>query len=137
MTHWSNSYIGLPWAPGGRDRDGLDCWGCVRLVYQEVAGIELDPLTGAYVTAEEREDIAAIVAGEMAHGPWVSCETGHERELDIALFRCFGLQSHVGVIVGSGMMLHATAGQESAIERYTDGRWAPRFMGAWRHKSRS
>lgn len=134
MTHWSRSYIGLPWVPGGRDAQGCDCWGLARLVYRDVAGIALDPLNGLYVTAEEREDIAAIVAGEMAHGPWRAVAPGAERELDVLLFRCLGLQSHVGVVAGRGLMLHATAGQTSAIERYQDGRWRPRLCGIFRHR---
>lgn len=134
MTHWSRAYIGLPWLPGGRDAQGCDCYGLISQVYQDVAGIALDPLNGLYVTAEEREDIAAIVAGEMAHGPWRAIEPGSERELDVLLFRCLGLQSHVGVVAGRGLMLHATAGQTSCIERYQDGRWRPRLSGIFRHK---
>ncbi|MBS4019528.1 MAG: C40 family peptidase [Dechloromonas sp.] len=132
--HWSARYIGLPWLPGGRTRDGVDCWGLMTLVYAEVAGVPLDPLNGLYVTAEEREDIARIVDGQCAHGPWVKVEAGDEREMDILLFRCFGLQSHVGVVCGRGLMLHATSGKDSSIERYADGRWLPRLMSAWRHE---
>jgi cell wall-associated NlpC family hydrolase len=135
LKHWSANYVGLPWLPGGRSRAGCDCWGLVTQVYSDVAGIALDPLNGLYVTAEEREDIARLVDGQCAHGPWVAVEAGDERELDVLLFLCFGLQSHVGVVCGRGLMLHATAGKESSIERYTDGRWLPRLMGAWRHKS--
>lgn len=131
--HWSANYIGLPFLPGGRTREGVDCWGCVCLVYAEVSGITLDPLTGFYVTAEEREDIARLVDGQRAHGPWVKVEAGDERELDILLFRCFGLQSHVGVVCGEGQMLHVTAGKESRIERYQAS--LPSLVGAWRHKS--
>jgi cell wall-associated NlpC family hydrolase len=136
MSHWSERFVGLPFVAGGRAREGCDCWGLVTMVYREVAGIHLDPLNGLYVTAEEREDIARIVEGEVAHGPWVRVEAGDERELDVALFRCFGLQSHVGVICGRGVMLHASVGHESRIERYTESRWLLRFESAWRHKSK-
>jgi cell wall-associated NlpC family hydrolase len=133
--HWSARYVGIPWLPGGRTRDGCDCWGLVTQVYADVAGVALDPLNGLYVTAEEREDIARIVDGQCAHGPWVKVDAGDECDLDVLLFRCFGLQSHVGVVCGRGLMLHATAGKESSVERWTDGRWIERLMSVWRHKS--
>lgn len=136
MSHWSQPYIGIPFIPGGRSLLGADCWGLLRIVYQDVAQIELPPLTGLYTTAEEREDIARIVADEAARGPWTPVEAGAERDLDVALFRIVGLESHVGVICGPGMMLHATAGQLSSVVRIGDERsgWARRFQGAWRHK---
>jgi len=135
MSHWSQQFVGLPWRPGGRDKSGVDCYGLIALAYRHVARIELDPLNGLYATAEEREDIAAIVAGEAARGPWVIIPEGLERELDVLLFRCAGLQSHAGVAAGRGLMLHATAGQPSGIVRYRDGKWRPRFCGAFRHRS--
>ena len=40
--HWSTQYIGLPVSPLGTSRDGVDCWGLVVLVYQEIFGIRLE-----------------------------------------------------------------------------------------------
>ena len=38
---WINGYIGVPYKPNGRDRDGWDCWGLVLAVYRERLGLEL------------------------------------------------------------------------------------------------
>jgi len=47
MNHWATKYIGLPYAPGGRDADkGLDCFGLLRLVYKQEQGIEIPDLPG-------------------------------------------------------------------------------------------
>jgi probable lipoprotein NlpC len=131
--HWSSSFVGMPWEPGGRSRNGCDCWGLVTQVYAGVAGITLDLLTGLYTTAEERADIAKIVAGERANGPWVEIDPSTVRDLDLLLFSCGGFESHVGIVCGRGLMLHATAGKASSIERYRS--FMPGLVGAWRHKS--
>lgn len=46
MSHWILNYLRLPYAPGGRDHRGVDCWGLLRLVYAEQLGIELPLLPG-------------------------------------------------------------------------------------------
>ena len=46
MNHWSTRYIGLPYVIGGRTREGLDCWGLLRLFYQEEKNITLPELPG-------------------------------------------------------------------------------------------
>lgn len=136
-AHWSMPYVGLPWLPMGRTAAGCDCWGLVRLIYQEVAQIDLDPLDGRYVTAEERADIAAIIRGERATGQWVPVELGGEADLDVIVLHWLGFQSHVGVVAGRGLMLHAMAGQPSGVVRYLEGRWRPRITGIFRHRMRA
>jgi cell wall-associated NlpC family hydrolase len=133
-VHWSSKFVGIPWQPGGRDMESADCYGLVALVYAD-AGIALDPLSGLYTTAEERADIAKIVAGERANGPWVQIEPDKVRDLDLLLFSRGGFESHVGIVCGRGLMLHATAGKTSSIERYRD--FMPGLVGAWRHKRRA
>lgn len=132
--NWSADYIGLPWLARGAERSGVDCYGLVRLVYQERLGIALESFSDAYVTAEERDEIAALVAGARASDPWIEIEPGDEREMDVALFRCAGLASHIGIVVEPGLMLHVSAGHDSEVIRYRDGRWAPRLSGFQRHE---
>lgn len=134
QMHWSADYIGLPWLARGADRDGLDCWGLCRVVYRERLGIELESYSDGYVTAFERAEIAALIAGARDRAPWREIALGQEREFDIVLFRCAGLATHVGIVTAPGQMLHVTAGRESMIERYRDGKWLPRLIGFQRHE---
>lgn len=137
MTHWSLPYVGLPWRAAGRDASGCDCWGLACLVYRDILQIDLDPLHGRYSTAEERADIAAIIAGERDKGPWLPVEPGDESDFDVLVFHWLGFQSHVGIVASRGLMLHAIAQQPSGIVRYLEGRWRPRLAGFYRHRMRA
>lgn len=135
IRHWSADYIGLPWRARGDGRDGLDCWNLCRLVYHERLGIELESYSSGYVTAFERAEIAALISGARAQAPWREIAPGNEREFDIAIFRCAGLATHIGIVTAPGQMLHVNSGQDSMIERYRDGKWLPRLIGFQRHES--
>lgn len=97
-SHWSSFYIGRPWGRGG-----LTCWGLARQVYADELGIEL-PRFGAEL--------------------WREIEPAEAREFDLVLFRCRGLETHVGLVAGRGLMLHAAKGAGSRIERTGTGHWA-------------
>lgn len=129
---WANAYLGIPWRAHGASRDGADCWGLVRLVYRERLGLELPNYSASYVTAEERCEIQATIAGERGAGAWR--EVDAERAFDVALFRIMGHVSHVAIVVGDGLALHAERGADSGLIRYREGRWASRLCGFQRHK---
>lgn len=62
------SFIGLPYADKGRDRDGVDCWGLVKLVYAEVAGIVLPDYSDAYTRPGDHASVAAAVESGLKDG---------------------------------------------------------------------
>lgn len=39
-----NRYLNIPYVNGGRDMQGLDCWGLVRLARHDLFGLDLLPL---------------------------------------------------------------------------------------------
>lgn len=101
----AESYVGLPWGAGGSDRDGVDCWGLLRLVYRETYGIDLP----AY-TIGEQIDISEAVTG----GGWRQVE--EPKTGDCALFRRLGGNLHVGIVIPQGL-LHIEDGQQSVVIR--------------------
>ncbi|WP_158972012.1 NlpC/P60 family protein [Chachezhania sediminis] len=131
---WSNAYIGLPWADLGRGRDGADCWGLACIIYQEELGIGLPDYLG-YSSAEERGEIAALIAGAETSPLWLPVN-GPAIAFDIAVFRRGRFASHVGIVVRHGLMIHMEGDDCAKIADYTHGSWKPRFKGHYRHVER-
>ena len=129
LPGWTGAYVGLPYVDKGRDRDGVDCWGLVRLGYAELLGIELPSHAEGYVSAEEMADVTRAIRGNMR--PWRQVIRPHA--LDVVLLRIAGAPVHVGLIVGGGFMLHVHAGIDTALERIDTLVWRRRIVGYYRH----
>lgn len=144
LPPWTAGYIGLPFEPRGRGRDGLDCWGLVRLVYAERFGVYLPSLADGYTGGEDNDGISKLfhqqsgfprrdddVMDESHTRHWhlVQCpELG-----DLASFRIAGKHGHVGVVVSENEFVHAIAGVRSCVERLSSPLWNRRLVGYWRH----
>lgn len=129
-------WIGLPFRSHGRDREGLDCWGLVRLVYRERLGIELPGYDEAY--GDARTDRASIATEILARRDeaWTLVKPGTERPADVLLFELAGQPCHVGLVVDPDerTMLHCEAsGIGSCIERWDSPLWEQRLIGVWRY----
>lgn len=100
--------IGTPWKEGGRSLTdgGLDCFGLLKVVYDECLGIELPEYSDITRDTEGFRDIMSAESNK-----WVSVI--HPQHLDAVLFVKNGIASHVGVFIVSqsrGYVLHAVDG---------------------------
>lgn len=129
---WAARYIGLPYADQGRDRAGVDCWGLARLVYREELEIDLPSCAGDYTSAEEAREVNAVLAGAPERNQWRCVDVA--RAFDLFELRTGRLASHVGIAVGSDLMLHVHADGTSKIERLAP-RWSSRVVGIYRHEN--
>lgn len=130
-----NAYVGLPFVPRGRTRDGVDCYGLFRLVFAERFDIALPSFDGLYTTTEDGQELADIIAQRL--GPWREVEVGTERAGDGVLMSFKGLPRHIGLVLGSGRALHIERGAGSLIESYQGPRLRPRVLGFFRHESQA
>lgn len=126
---WAGAYIGIPFVARGRDRaadGGLDCYGLVRTVLAERAGIHL-PLYGTCGQTRDKVRQAAAIAVGRDAGKWRRVTAGTERAFDVAAIEeiykdRFGMfQSaalHLGVVVAPGWILHTKADTDARCARY-------------------
>lgn len=129
--HWTERFVGLPYAEFGRERDGCDCWGLACVIYREELGISLPDYLG-YASTEEHGELAAIIAGATTSPLWVPVE-GNAVAFDVAVFRRGRLDTHVGIVVHHGLMIHVSRDDCAKIESYRGGVWAHRHTGTYRH----
>lgn len=132
---WSDRYIGLPWSDFGRTRAGCDCWGLAVVVYREELGISLPDYLG-YGSVDEHREIAALIAGAEASPLWQPV-AGTPAPFDVAVFRRGRWDSHLGLIVRPGLMLHMEGEDCAKLADYRSGCWSNRLRGVFRHVSQS
>lgn len=120
---WWNDYVGIPYESRGRDRDGADCWGLVRMVLREQYGHDLPSFDG-YVNSRDPH-VDELIAREREG--WITNDTAQTG--DVVLFRIGGRVSHVGIVAAPGTFLHAREGHASVIERLDAPRWKNRIAG--------
>lgn len=125
-------YIGIPFKDCGRDFDGADCWGLVRLVWKEERGIVMPDMGDAYSSAFARGEVGKTAA-LLEAGEWnIDVTDRPRRELDVLVFSFQTVDLHVGLWVAPGEMLHVMRGMNAAVERYTGCKWGKRFSRALR-----
>lgn len=132
---WSNRYIAFPYEDMGRSETGCDCWGLARLVYARELGIALPSYSGDYVSAEEFAETDALISSKLEAKTWHL--QAQPAPFDLLLFRAGRFDSHIGMFVERGLMLHVHANDQSKIETFERGRWKLRFKGAYRHIERT
>jgi cell wall-associated NlpC family hydrolase len=107
-----SAYVDLPYSPR------LDCYGLVRKVLREVAGVALPDYRYPH-DGDARAGFVEQLRQEVGAG-WQQVE--RPRPLDVVLLNIDGQPRHVGLVVGRGRMLHTDShGGRSRIERFDSG----------------
>lgn len=130
---WAAKYIGLPYMAPGRSSQGLNCWGLVRMVLEEQAGIVLPSYRGTRDT--EAEFRRAIIGSD-----WMKAMP--PQAFDVMLMvtptgPCRAAPMHVGVMVTPRIVLHVDEGMTSCMVSAAHPTVMGRFHGYYRHISRA
>lgn len=100
------------------------------LVYREVRGIELPDYAAEYLDDRDHAEIAAIARREKVASRWRKVAV--PKEFDLLLFKVARYDSHVGIYVAPGQMMHTIEDDHAKIGRYDAPPWAGRLAGFYR-----
>jgi len=115
MYSWVYKYIGIPFVSNGREKNGCDCYGLVRLVLKNEYGIEIPELSNNYSDARNVEETAKLFK---EHRPVIAAEripAPEERAIAVILER--GVPAHIGIVAGREHILHTGAKTGSVCQR--------------------
>jgi cell wall-associated NlpC family hydrolase len=121
-------YIGIPFKFGGRDRNNLDCYGLVMLLYKELHGITLpDVISPTYLN-----EIETLLNEHKVK--WEPCEL----EVGCVLvFNVRGYGSHVGYYLGDDRMIHTWEGTGGVMIERIAFSWKNRLIGSYKWKPKT
>jgi len=130
IPEWVNNYIGINFVEHGRDKNGCDCWGLIKMVLKEQFRIDdLIDFSEKYDHTREREKISKLCKEEALN--WEPVKK--PKAGDVILLRVSGMPTHVGVVVNPPWMLHCEYGKGTVIECYERLGWKNRIEGFYRH----
>jgi cell wall-associated NlpC family hydrolase len=101
---WTAKYIGLPFKDHGRDWDGVDCWGLVRLILWHERKIEI-PSYGD-TSALDLANVAGLMKVKSIAEPWVNVIPAAAHEFDVVVMHHRRDPIHVGIMASSTHMMH-------------------------------
>jgi murein DD-endopeptidase / murein LD-carboxypeptidase len=112
-------YLGVPYRRAGASKKGFDCSGFVKVVYNEIFGVELPHQSSQQSLASELVGISLD-----------SLRTG-----DLVFFSTSGKNkavNHVGIYLSDGKFIHAARSKGVVVSELNQPYWRSKIVGARR-----
>lgn len=135
IPQWAAEYVGIPYVTHGRDRSGCDCWGLLNLIWLEQFGFQPPKYEGADWYRGQKPAVIGTDAIEYA-SLFKQIESGKEQPGDGIALRMRGYPFHVGIVIGTGYMLHTHEDAGVVIENYRSMTWEKRISGFYRYEGK-
>jgi len=130
MYPWVKNYIGIPFVSNGRNKEGCDCYGLVRLVLWNEYGVELPELSDDYADARNIAETARLFKERLP--VFAAKKIAGPEEAAVAVITECGRPCHLGVTAGDGYILHTTVKTGAACQRSTHPGLRGRIEGYYR-----
>ncbi|RLC39124.1 hypothetical protein DRH27_00560 [Candidatus Falkowbacteria bacterium] len=128
MNEWIEKYIGIPYLSHGASFGAVDCFGLIRLVYQNERGVTLNVFE--YGDADDSADVCRAIEDNKGD-EWRRIKQPEQG--CVLLLNVKGYATHCGLYVGENRMLHSIKGCNSCIEKTNGLRWKSRIEGYYRY----
>jgi len=119
-----SKYVGIPYKPRGRTKEGLDCYGLAICLFKE-RGIELpDPFypdTETSTNKKVMESLESTIPNTKIDKPEPWC---------IIEFLIKGEPSHIGIYLGRGEFIHSSCSTGVVVDKLY--RWEKKVKGYYR-----
>jgi len=137
--NWASRYVGLRYLRRGRDINGIDCWGLVRLIYAKELRLDL-PLYGM-TDPDDYRGIARDIDAERRTDTWHPIKEPQDFDVvlmtspidDDGVVRVRPI--HIGIVAGKSI-LHTEADVDTVCVPVGDPSVAYRIVEFYRHRSR-
>ena len=132
IPEWVGQYIGLPYAEGGRTREGIDCWGLIVLVLREQFNVVVPSYDHMKYSGHEcAKELGEFFNKEKVS--WTELEVDEAKTGDGLLIRMIGHPIHAAIVVAPDIMLHIEEGINSVWEEFNTFQWRKRIVKAYRY----
>lgn len=137
---WVEDFQGIPFLRRGRTRAGCDCWGLVRLVLAERAGVQVPSF--AEVATNDGKGINDEIQRQTSGGGWCQVRLEQMQPFDCVLMlgrmRINGAvhpaETHIGIMVAPGRLMHIEKGIDAVVVELTNPTVRDRVTRAFRYE---
>jgi cell wall-associated NlpC family hydrolase len=118
----------IPYRDGGRDYNGIDCWGLIYLVYRDILHIELPTYGG--IGASELIAVYRQIKADKVGKDWQEIPVGEEKQFDVVVLagtrpnevgRLGLAEVHVGLVTQPGQIIHTEETTGCVCMNFRDG----------------
>lgn len=112
----ARKWIGTPYRHGGKSRKGTDCSGMVMVIFEEVADVKLPR-----DSRSQRKFCRDVPRDAIQTGDLVFFDTAKNGNI-----------GHVGLYIGNGEMIHASASRGVMVSNLDESYWRRHYAAAGR-----